>query len=126
MIPLVYGIAVLLFYIAFKALNIVGRTRDLMALFRGAFGVMSDKALTDSEKETLIRTEALRSMGETVKLVACLVGVLVCAAAPIILSDVAGLTTLQSIITFSLNPIVIVITVIGLLIVEEILKQRSG
>lgn len=83
MIAAIYLIACLAFYTTFKKLQIVSRTLALADLFRSAAGVMTDRSLSDLEKEKRIQQTALRSLSKLFWLCLRLVAVLGSAAAPV-------------------------------------------
>lgn len=126
MILIAYGLACLLFYLAFKRLRVVGHTSALLKLFQSAAQVMSDKGLTDLEKETRIRAASIQSGKATLMLVLRLAAVPALAAVPVLVALQAGLFSLDDFVAFSLEPLVLVITVVVLVALDKALARFPG
>ena len=126
MIQVVYGLACLLFYLAFKKLRVIGRTGELLTTFQSAVQVMSDKGLTDLEKEARIRAASMHSGKASILLIARLTAVLFIAAVPVLVALQAGMFALDEFVAFSLKPVVLVITVVVLVALDKVIGMLPG
>lgn len=126
MIWAVYAMACALFYAAFTRLGVVARTRALMELLHASSRVMTDTALSDRTKEARIRQAALRALGRKLDLVGRLLVVAGLAAAPILAAGhVFGLDA-GAVVALSLDPVILVVTVLGLGVVEVTRRRLQG
>lgn len=125
MIAAAYIAASLAFYLAFIKLELVGRTVRLMADFRAVAQVFVDPKLSDFEKERHIRGAAISTLGQSVGLVSRLVVVLAAAALPVLLTFAAGLD-LAAFMAFSLNPVVLIATMVALAGLDRLWRVKAG
>lgn len=122
MIPALYVLACAIFYVAFVKLQVVGRTLALLAVFRSAALVMADRGLSDLEKEAHVRRAAVRSLAETLALAVRLMALVACAGLPVLLATQVGGVGLGQFAAFSLDPLVLLCTVLALLAVDRARK----
>lgn len=110
---LAYIISCLLLAATFHALHIWPQTTDMTRMMRLAFATMTDSALSDDEKEVAIRRQSIKLLGITAKLTIGLAIVLVATILPVAVAERAGLLTYEGFLLFSLEPLVILLTVLG-------------
>lgn len=109
-----YVLSCVLLVLAFQGLRIWPRTTEMTRELRAAFGVMTAKDMSDDEKEREIQARSIRVLGLTARLTLALVVTFAAAAAPVALAVWAGWLTWQGFLVFSIQPLVIVLTVIAL------------
>jgi hypothetical protein len=114
MIPIIYLLACVAFYESFVRLNIVKRSIALFGDLRSAMQLVSDKSLSDLEKERGIRRAAIDALSQTLGLFARLVIVAALAALPVLLAIALANLDFEAFSAFSLHPAVLVSTVIAI------------
>lgn len=119
MIPIVYSLVCLAFYLSFIRFDLIGRSLALFTEFRMASQVISDASLNDLEKEKRIRSLALGTLVQTLSLVGWMVAVLSIAASPVVVAKAATGLEFGAFLYFSLNPIVLVCSVFALAGIER-------
>ncbi len=112
MILLSYSLVCLLFAWAFVRLGIWGRTTSLLGAFQGAMATVSDKTLSDDQKETAIRKAAISTGKGTFDLVLRIAAVLLIAAIPVLIAALLFKMPLDQFAAFSLRPSVIILTLV--------------
>ncbi|QZH75828.1 MAG: hypothetical protein JY451_04355 [Erythrobacter sp.] len=109
-----YILSCLLLVLAFQGLHVWPRTKAMTRELRGAFAVMTDKALSDDHKEAALRRRSIEVLGLTVRLTLVLIATFAAAALPVVLAQWAGWLTWQDFLVFSIQPLVVVATVAAL------------
>lgn len=109
-----YVFSCILLVLAFQGLRIWPRTTEMTRELRAAFGVMAARDMSDDEKEREIRTRSIRVFGLTARLTLALVVTFAAAAAPVAAAVWADWLTWEQFIVFSIQPLVIVLTVVAL------------
>ena len=109
-----YVISCILLVWAFQGLSIWPRTTNMTRELRAAFGVMAARDMSDDEKEREIQARSIRVLGLTAKLTLALALTFAAAAAPVALAVWADWLTWQGFLIFSIQPLVIVLTVLAL------------
>ena len=110
---LVYIISCVLLGMAFHYLRIAPQTRLMMMQMRSAFGVVGSKTMSDDEKEIALRKQSVEVLLTTTKLTAALIVVFALAYLPIWLGEMAGKITLTGFLYFSIQPWVVIGTVLA-------------
>ncbi|WP_299321790.1 hypothetical protein [Parasphingopyxis sp.] len=105
---LAYAASCLLFALAFHNLRIIDKTRELLASLNASFRVISDRTMSDLEKEVAIRRGALRSGGDAVKLAFFFLVTAAAGALPVAAGLYANLYTFEAFLWFSLEPLVLI------------------
>ena len=108
----VYSVSCILFLVLFERLHLVRQTRMLFAAMREAMGVVSNNALNDDDKEVAVQRHAVAALRGVIMLTVGLFATLMAAATPPLVSDWMGLIELDAFIDFSLNPWVLLATVV--------------
>lgn len=108
-----YIISCLLLAATFYALHIWPQTTEMARMMRQAFATITDKALSDDEKEVAIQRQSIRLLVVTAKLTIGLAIVSAATVLPVALAEQAGLLTYEGFLLFSLEPLVIVLTILG-------------
>lgn len=111
---LAYVLSCLLLVLAFQGLRIWPRTTEMTRELRDAFGVMAAKDLSDDEKEAAIQKGSIRVLGLTSKLTLALAATFGAAALPVALAELAGWLTWRDFLIFSVQPAVVVLTIVAL------------
>ncbi|WP_427967530.1 hypothetical protein [Altererythrobacter sp.] len=110
---LAYITSCLLLAATFHLLHIWPQTKQMTRMMRLAFATMFDKALSDDEKEVAIRRHSIRLLAVTVKLSVGLAVVLAACVLPVAIAEQAGLLTYEGFLLFSLEPLVVILTIVG-------------
>ena len=110
---LAYVLSCLLLAAAFLALRVWPQTRAMAGGLRANFAVIGDKSLSDDAKERALRTGSIAMLRATVKLTAALAATFAAAALPVWLGEKLGALSWQGFLWFSLEPLVIVLTIAG-------------
>jgi len=113
MMLLIYIASCILLGIAFHFLRIAPTTKRMLAQLRSAFAVISDKAMSDDDKERALRVRSVEVLGTTVKLTAALIAVFAAAYLPIWLGEISGTITFDAFIYYTIQPLVIVGTIVA-------------
>ncbi len=109
-----YVLSCVLLVLAFQRLHVWPRTTAMSRELRGAFAVMTDKGLNDDQKEAALRRRSVDVLGLTVRLTLVLIATFAAAALPVVLAQWAGWLTWQEFLVFSIQPLVLVATVVAL------------
>ncbi|MDE1467572.1 hypothetical protein [Aurantiacibacter sp. D1-12] len=109
-----YVLSCILLVLAFQGLRVWPRTAEMTRELRTAFGVMAAKDMSDDEKEREIQTRSIRVLGLTARLTLALIVTFAAAAAPVAIAVWADWLTWESFLIFSIQPLVIVLTVVAL------------
>jgi len=109
---IVYAISCILFLAVFERLKLVASTRALFAGMRQAMGVMTNRELSDDEKEIAIQRHAVSALKGAVMLTVGLAATLFAAAIPPVAADWMGWIDLDAFVDFSLDPWVLLATVV--------------
>lgn len=118
-----YILSCLLLVLAFQRLDIWPRTTAMTRALREAFGVMTDKGLTDDEKEVALRRRSILVLGLTVRLTLALAATFAAAALPVALGQWAGWLNWREFLIFSIQPLVVVATIAALAVLP-VLQAR--
>jgi len=121
-----YVISCLLLAATFHALHIWSQTTDMARMMRLAFATLADRALNDDEKEVAIRRLSIQLLAVTAKLTVALAIVLAATALPVVLAAQAGMLTYEGFLLFSLEPLVILLTILALGAVPWLAKQLKA
>lgn len=111
MMLLVYIASCILLGLAFHYLSITELTRRMLGQLRAAFAVITDKAMSDEQKEVALRSRSIEVLGTTTKLTLALIVVFGAAYLPIWLGEVAGEITFEGFIYYTIQPLVVVGTI---------------
>lgn len=109
-----YVLSCILLVLAFQGLRIWPRTTEMTRELREAFGVMAAKGMSDDEKEAAIRKRSIRVLGLTTRLTLALVVTFTVAVLPVAIAVRFGWITFEEFLAFSIQPLVIVLTVVAL------------
>ena len=125
MIFVCYLIACLMFAVSFAKLSCLLRLRNMMQIFESARSVVGKADLTDLEKEKRMRSLAIKSIKAFMSVLLSLAAV----AATTIISAIAvaaltGVDT-DALIDFSLNPVVLLLTVAAVSIAQWAFRRRA-
>ena len=125
MITLFYSLCFAAFCLSFGLLRVKDRVYRLLKLFGESYGKVSDSSLSDEEKELAVRALAVTSLKQLGAVAAAVALVGIATAAPGYLGSLLGLIDASALIAFSLDPVVILVTlVVGFLIVW--IARRTG
>ncbi len=109
-----YILSCILLVLVFSGLRIWPRTTAMTCELHEAFGVMAAKDMSDDEKAYEIQTRSIRVLRLTAQLTLALIVTFAAAAAPVAVAAWAGWLTWQSFVVFSIQPLVIVLTILAL------------
>ena len=110
----VYCAACALFCLGLSVTGVIPRVLRLVRTLGAAMGELRNPALDDREKERRARAAGIAAFADLGGVVARLAIVCAMAAAPVLAGDLAGLTPAGDVVAFSLDPLVLAATVIGL------------
>lgn len=126
MTALTYAMCCGLFYGAFIALKLVPRTLEFGTIFNEALSVMSDKTLTDDEKEPLVRRAAFAAARKSALLIGGLLIVGLVSVLPLVLASTLQLVSLDAFWEFTLTPLVMIATLVAMVAVELMRRRLYG
>jgi sterol desaturase/sphingolipid hydroxylase (fatty acid hydroxylase superfamily) len=125
---LAYVASCVLLAITFVPLHVWSLTRRVAVRLQAAFAVIGDPKLSDEEKELALRKRSIEVLRDTVLLVAALAATLAAAMLPIYLGEAAGWFTYQEFLVFTVQPLVIILTITAFVGFERAAKiiHRRG
>lgn len=113
MMLLIYIVSCILLGLTFHFLSIAPLTKRMLTQLRGAFAVVGDKAMSDEQKERALRSQSVEVLGTTFRLTIALIVVFAAAYLPIWLGEISGEITFEGFIYYTIQPLVIIGTIIA-------------
>ena len=123
MIAITYLLCCSFFYGLFIAMKLIPRTHEFAGVFNDAVSVMKDKALSDDEKEAIVRKAAFSAAKKSALLIGSLATVAVISAVPLVIAIFLNLFQPEVFWAFALEPSVLIATLLGMGTVE-VLRRR--
>lgn len=105
-------LAILAFLAVFTGLNVVQHALDALALVKSSTATLTDKSLTDDEKEVAVQKAGIALLGRFFAITWRVVASLAASLAPIYALAAMGLTTVDAVFTFLSRWDVIVVSTI--------------
>ncbi|MBR9652743.1 hypothetical protein [Thalassovita aquimarina] len=126
MIAVTYLLCCGLFYAMFITSRLIPRTLELASVFNEAIAVMADKNLTDAEKEPLVRKAAITAAKRSSRLIVTLAVIVLVSMVPLALGSLLHLILVDAFWAFTIQPAVLVATLVGMTGVEMLRRRLKN